>query len=120
MPRGKRKVPIVSAVPDIESKLVSTLVSNSMEINETVNIQTKEQVDRKSDPVIEKSRGTEKDAAPIVLISWTDTSGKRHTRTYTCAEIRIHEDKSETLQRSGRKTTLGMSLEAQVLEVDNR
>jgi hypothetical protein len=119
MPQGKKRVS-PSTVNTITNQDTIDISSESVSKNESVKIQTKEQIERITEPVMEKSKHVEKDTAPVVLVSWTDTNGKRHTVTYTCAEVRIHQDRSEILARSGKKTTLSMSLEAQVLEVDMR
>src|SRR5690606_17354363 len=117
MPRGKAK-PKKTTTAAIDTSVETLIEMGSTSVVETVGLQTKEQAERSSVPVMEKSRDAEKDTAPVIIVSWSDTSGKRHTKTYSCAEVRINEDKSETLQKSGKKTSVNISIEAQVLEMD--
>lgn len=119
MPRGKKNV-TPSATPDVADKTVTIISPGSTEAVETVKVKTKEQAERTTPPVVEKSKDAEKNNAPVILVSWTDAGGKRNTYTFTCAEVRISTDKSETLQRSGKKTTVNIAIEAQVLEMDHR
>lgn len=119
MPRGKKNV-APSATPDLSTKTTTAVTLDTVEVTEKTQVSTKEQQTRTSAAVMEKSKNSEKDTAPVILVSWTDASGKRNTYTFTCAEVRIVTDKSETLQRSGKKTTVGISIEAQVLDMDHR
>lgn len=113
MPRGRKKEPEVGETVAVEKEKTSTTVDGSIT---TTSATTKDQTERKSDVVMEKAKSAEKDNAPTILLSWISPSGTRMTRTYTCADIRINEDKTETIQKSGRKTTISISIEAQVLE----
>jgi hypothetical protein len=115
MPRGKKITGRTGE--DITQKQVLVTDGTS---SDTIIVTTPENKERKAPAVLEKTKDLEKDTAPVILISWTDTNGRRNTRTYTCGEVRIAEDRTETLQRSGKKTTLHVSLEAQVLETDFR
>jgi hypothetical protein len=119
MPRGKKKI-TPSSTSDMIDKTVATVSNGSTEIVETVKVTTKEQSERLTLPVIEKSKEAERNNAPVILVSWTDANGKRNTYTFTCAEVRIVTDKSETLQRSGKKTVVNIAIDAQVLEMDHR
>jgi hypothetical protein len=103
-----------------EDTSVKIFTPDSTEKVETVELKTKEQVSRSSPAVIEKAKDAEKDTAPVILVHWTDPAGKRHTKTYTCAEIKVVENKNETMTKSTKKTNLFITLEAQVIETDTR
>lgn len=103
-----------------EDSSVKVLTPGSTEAVETTVLETKEQTSRTSPVILEKAKDLEKDTAPSILVHWTDPAGKRHTRTYTCAEVKITENKNETMTKSTKKTNLFISIEAQVLESETR
>lgn len=108
-----KKVEAGTTVAEVKEHKVEELGGGTTEV---IKVQTKEQTERKNEPVIEKAKNSEKDTAPQIILSWVGPDGVRRTRTYGCAELRINEDKVETFQKSGIKTVMNISIEAQVIE----
>lgn len=95
------------------------LTTDDSEVTKTV-VQTADDAERKEkgrNTVMEKSTESEKDNAPIVIVTWTDTQGRRRTKQFTCANLSLSEHKSESFTKATHKTVLDISLEAQVIEV---
>ena len=111
---SKKKPLIVSA--GVAGLVVVNTTEGTENTSSTTKVQTKDQIDRKTDPVIEKAKNSEKDTAPTIILSWIAPDGTRRNRTYTCAELRVNQDTVETFQKSGTKTTMNISIEAQVIE----
>ena len=88
---------------------------------DTTTIVTKEAEIRKATgkvSSVEKATQTEKDAAPQIIIQYTDNTGARRTKTFGCSSIRLSEYKEQTLARAGGpKTVINITIEAGVLEV---
>lgn len=105
-----------------DSQNVSAVLIDSENLvgESKTTLTTKEELDRSSPPVIEKAKESEKDTAPTIILTWFDSSGKRITRTYTCAQLKIDEYTSETLTKSGKKTIVNLNLEASIIERDSR
>ncbi len=107
------------AAPHVEAtKTVEATAQSSTQASSVV-VKTDEQVARKSanrPAVVEKSSDKEKNEGPLLIISWTE-NGKRHTKQYTCAEFHVNEITSKTFLKSGTKTTIDITIEAQVIEV---
>lgn len=83
-------------------------------------IKTPEQQTRESQdkPAIqEKSTKRERDSAPTIIISYIGSNGQRNTKSFQCANIKLDEYKVTEMMRSGPKTTLHISVEADVVEV---
>lgn len=121
MPKRSKADPKATAVQStVSTATIVTPTSTEIIVSEDSSVQTKEQLERKSNPVQEKVRNAEKDTAPVVIVSWHDSTGKRHTRTYTCAKVDISADTNEHITDGGKKTTVNIVIEAQVCEVDNR
>lgn len=119
MPRGVKKTPKLTG-ESVSTKTLAVSPTYTEEIEDT-SVQTKEQQERSSAPLLEKTKDSEKDTAPTILITWNDASGKRISRTYTCADIKIREDKSESVTKAaGKKTTIDLCIEAQVLDISTR
>ncbi len=85
----------------------------------SVTVRTDEHIARKAvekPSTLEKSSDKEKDSAAVLIVSWTE-NGKRYTKQYTCASLEVNESISKTFMKSGTKTTVDISVEAQVIEV---
>lgn len=113
MPRGKKSV---VAAPSTGLKETVTANSEATEEKQELVVATKEQIQRKVKPTLEKARDSEKDYAPVIIFSFTDASGKRQTRTYTCATARLQTFQNEDFTKSGKRTTLTLNIDAEVLE----
>lgn len=113
MPRGKKSV---VAAPSTGLKETIKADGEATEEKQELVVATKEQVDRKTKPVIEKAKDSEKDNAPVIIFSFSDSSGKRQTRTYTCATARLQTFQNEDFNKSGKRTTLTLNIDAEVLE----
>lgn len=86
----------------------------------TTEVKTFNKVDReeKKQPSIQEKVTThEKDSAPSLIISYIDSNGRRITKTFQCDKIKLMQNQSQELMRSGPKTTLDIYIEASVIEV---
>lgn len=102
---------------NITTTLETTQTSLPLE-EQTTKIETKENQSRGSKQVLEKASAAEKDSAPQIVLQYVDQSGQRRTKTFGCASIRLAEYKDQNLSKTGMKTTLNISIEAVVLEVN--
>lgn len=89
----------------------------------TTTIITKENEQRaakgvKAVPPLEKASSVEKDTAPQLIVQYVDANGARKVTTYSCASLRISQYRDQNLSKSGMKTTLNVSIEASVIEVN--
>ena len=124
MGRPRKIQPSVGAVgttKPVEKVSTTSLSQGSFPSLQTLTLSsTKEDKVRKETAkptVIEKSTNAEKDGGSTLIINYVDGSGAKRSKVFTCASIRLQEFKDQTISRTGPKTTLSISLEAQVIEV---
>lgn len=114
MARGKK---VVSGKGSIDEK---KLVDAEGDETTTTVVTTEDQSVRESKgkpAVMEKSTENEKDNAPSIICTWTDSQGRRRSKTFTCASMSLLEHKTEQFTKATHKTVLDISIEAQVIEV---
>jgi hypothetical protein len=119
MPRGVKNVPS-SHKSGIQDSTTITVTRDNEERSSKVKVETKEQESRTEPVPVEKAKPAEKDVAPTIILSWYDGAGKRLTRTYTCAEISINENKRESIKSGPKKTFIDLTIDAQVIDMDTR
>ena len=88
--------------------------------SQSTEVKTPEHIEREKTskpPVQEKAKKKEKDTAPSLIISYIDSTGRRQTKSYQCGSIKLDEFKQTEMMRSGPKTTLHLTVEADVVEV---
>lgn len=102
--------------PDTGLKDTVTTDSQTTEEKQEIVVQTSENSDRKGKAVMEKAKDSEKDHAPVIIFSYTDSAGRRQTRTYSCASVKLQTFQNEDFTKSSKRTTLTLNIDAEVLE----
>lgn len=101
---------------ELEKLKISANSESSTQVAQT-EVTTKGKKSRASKgSVQEKVPKSEKDNSPVIIVSYTDSNGKRISKQFTCDQINLTENCSKTLQRSGPKTVVDIYIEASVIE----
>lgn len=120
MPRGvrnKNKNQKPAELDEVSTIEADDTGSDEMSVTEVSSQEGAHRVEAGKTHVQEKTTDKEKDTAPLIIVSWNDASGRRRTKQYTCASLRIQEHKSEEIGKATHKTLLDISIDANVIEV---